>query len=452
MNSSNITPEMQEAARSEIQRRQSLRESAISELNRRKNQIPNASQIDTSKIPGIGIANVLASSLQNTGSPKDILMSRLGAAKRGALDVGQGINQLGLSALQRIGSVPEGTVENYTGNKDLERLQYEQSPGSQDMISKLIRGGVSNAPYLALGPGGEAGFAAKLLRGALGGAGIGASQYAGEDQSRLANAIGGAAIGAAVPAVGSAVSGLKNALSDIPGSIDSIKKLNPLNLTNKNISKDILDTRNQNISRYTDLYDDLFKKAKDNDVYNSYFLKQASKDINFPALDKYTPSKKLSAVNDFINNPNVETAHMAKSDLQKIVKDLNMKTSLIGGEKKQYQAAKDAIDKIDNSMFKDDFGNINQELSDRYKTISSGYKREVGPYKDKNIIKFMNQEISPSELVRALSKGKFMAQRGEDHPELAMRKLVKPYGTAILGGSTALGLGDLLAHLYNKST
>src|SRR4051812_16044161 len=157
------------------------------------------------------------------------------------------------------------------------------------------------------------------------------------------------------------------------------RTLNPLNLTAKNIAKDVIKTREGNINtfgkRYSSLWDEAEGKGFGNALYDI--------DIDIPTIKKYSPNKGIKGILDFDANPTLENAHSAKSDLLRIKRDLDGLTTLRTAERQQLKAVNEAIDSINSNMFKEPNGQINNVMADKYGKIQEGYKNEVIPYKNK---------------------------------------------------------------------
>lgn len=230
---------------------------------------------------------------------------------------------------------------------------------------------------------------------------------------------------------------VRNSLNIIPAARASMA-LNPLNLSPKNIAKDILKTGEENKNTYGSLYKNLWKDAESKGFGDSLY----GVNLDIPILKKFSPGKSIKGVLDFNNNPTLQNAHAAKSDLLRLQRDLTKLPTLRSAERQQLKAVTEGIDSIQSNMFKSPAGKIDQNMLDAYKKIQQGYANEVIPYKNRNIGKFKRNEMSAKELVNALSKGEFAAKRGSFHPQIGIRNYVKqhPY----LSGAGAGSIGTLL--------
>jgi hypothetical protein len=231
----------------------------------------------------------------------------------------------------------------------------------------------------------------------------------------------------------------RNALN-IYGAGKLSSALNPMNLTAKSIAKDVVKTGELNKKRYGNLYNDLWKEAESKGYKD---LSDITKGIDINTIRKYTAKKKIAGIENFLNDPSLQNAHKAKSDLLALQRDLEKQTTMREAERKQYKAVTDSINDIQSNMFKDKLGKIDPEMLNRYNTIQKGFADEVIPYRNKAINKFKRNEMSPKELVNKLSQGEFMAKRGSYHPELGLRNKILPTAATI-------GAGGALNMLYNN--
>jgi hypothetical protein len=237
----------------------------------------------------------------------------------------------------------------------------------------------------------------------------------------------------------------RNALSLLgAGKVASVS--NPLNLTAKNIAKDVLNTADQNKKIYSGLYTNLWNESAKNGINDMSHI-VPSIDIN--TLRQFSPKKKIVGVEDFLKNPTLENAHRAKSDLLAMDRKLNDLTTMNRGEQKHSTAVKNAISDIQDNMFKNPQGQLNNSLLDKYNTIQKGYATEVVPYKNKAINKFKQNKISAKELVNSLSRGEFNAMRGQYHPAIGIRNMLRnhPY---VYGLGTGAGIAGAAKMLYDN--
>jgi hypothetical protein len=239
---------------------------------------------------------------------------------------------------------------------------------------------------------------------------------------------------------------VRNAANIIPVT-KAASVLNPLNLTAKNIAKDVLKTRERNIGNYGNRYENLWKEAEGKGFGDALY----HIDIDMPTIKKYSPNKSIKGLEDFDANPTLQNAHAAKSDLLRIKRDLDKLTTLRTAERQQLGAVNNAINSINENMFKEPSGKIHEGMKQKYGELQEGYRNEVVPYKNKAINEFMRDEASADELVNSLSKKAFYAKRGKYHTGMRLRKLIKshPY-LAGIGAAGALGAGGLFEEIFGK--
>lgn len=133
----------------------------------------------------------------DTYSPTDGMgtLERLAVgAGRGALDVGQGIKQLGLEGAAALGLIDPQKWREYTAQKTEEAALYDRGLGAEGGAATVgrIAGNVAALPIPAVGAGG---LAARLGGAALTGAASAGVQFVPEGGDRLQNAAYGAAAG-----------------------------------------------------------------------------------------------------------------------------------------------------------------------------------------------------------------------------------------------------------------
>lgn len=230
----------------------------------------------------------------------------------------------------------------------------------------------------------------------------------------------------------------------IGGTPGIVGKINPLNLTSKSIAKDIVNAGERNKKIYGNKYSDLWKEAENQGFGDALY----DIDLDMKNLQKFSPRKSIKGVLDFDENPTLQNAHAAKSDLLRIQRDLNKLPTLRTAERQQLKAVNEGIENIQNNMFKNAEGNLNNDMMNKYLDIQKGYAEDVIPYKNKAINKFKRNEISSKELINSLSRGEFAAKKGSSHPALSLRKLVIP---ALGGLGGAAGVGAVLKLLYDNA-
>ena len=238
-------------------------------------------------------------------------------------------------------------------------------------------------------------------------------------------------------------------LPELAGAGKLATTLNPLKLTDKAIIKDILGTKEKMQDLYETKYNELWKKAESKGLGGQLIEKP---EIDIDVLRKYSPKKDIDAVEDFIKNPTLENSHFAKSDLLAIQRRLDKMTTLRSAERKQAKAVSDAINNIQNNMFKTSEGLSDPELLNEYNSVQSGYRNEVVPYKNKAINAYKNKELTDKELINSLSRGKFAAQRGQYHGIQTKENIKKALLGVGLGGGAYEAFHGISNLFSNKNS
>lgn len=326
----------------------------------------------------------------------------------------------------------------------------------QDDASKTAFGGGELGGYLIPGTAVEK-FAAKGL-----------TALPGVIASPLAGAAAGAAIGENKDetgrALGAVAGGAGNSL------LDSLK--GGYQMMARPLANEIVKAKNAVVNRYNALYDDLFNEAETRGLSDLPFtqkkgLRTADGTItdlpkgtvsSFGKYDRFlanaTKNEKQS-YQDFLDEPTLENAHWAQSDLGKYIRKktkINNQTGLMSDQLEGLNQADSLQQEIRDLMSSHLRANGHDDLADAYSELTKNYGDDVIPYtKNSDIRKYQNKEISADRLVTDLGKTKaneeFMLAKGKDHPNIArraaLRKLLQSKlarGAAIGAGATALGL------------
>ncbi len=402
---------------------------------------------------------------------------RFRAAKRGAQDIGQGLKQAYLTGAEKLGYKPHGSAEDYTKEVQKDRAAYEKNPESQDFLNQIIRGGTANAPSIALGGLGW-GVGKNLLMQMLGagaGTALGAStEFIDEPEKRFEHMLKAGTVGTAVPAIPKA--------AGIAGSM--LKKINPMQLSSKNIASDILASKAAKEASYSDKYNKIFSDARAQGFSD---VKINNKKINLKEITESFPKKYTKKLRELMKNDtqslekqtkkeikrirkflpghytddkvkeflpkkdikplkkDVQLAHESQSDLKKYVRILEKREANLGlsnPEQNAKEQAKKAIKQINKSMF-----NGSKEFKKDYEKINTGYKTDVVPYKHKSIKDYRDREIDAKRLIAALSKKPKLVEK---HKKLAIRNNAVPAAVGALGVGGLFKANSILDDLMGK--
>ena len=277
----------------------------------------------------------------------------------------------------------------------------------------------------------NAGALSKLLSGTGQlGAGIGGGALTGaamndEDRSR------GALTGGALGGLGVGGAGALKALSS---------------LKSKNIAKDITKTLEDLKSSYNSRFEKPLEQGEKLGA-NEHLYEQGG---NLKLLKQIGNSDYLHAIKKYNESPTLKGAHDAQRNLNYYVADLmkKPKSSLRDEAITHAKELKSGLlERIEKSLNKVGADNLAKD----YSSARTGYAKDVGPYlSSKAIQQLQKGNIRPSRFADALIEDeKFLAKRGEHHPELKQREFIikalkSPVVKHIAGyGAAAIGLHQL---------
>ncbi len=246
--------------------------------------------------------------------------------------------------------------------------------------------------------------------------------------------------------------GLRNA-ENIYGGAKLASLMNPLRYTKGSIARDVIHAEARQQGIHNEAYNNLWNQA----------AQQGHQRVNFnPAridignIQRYPNENFTISTENFLNNPTLENAHIAQSDLGKMIRAIRKNPTVVPPSEVRNitNAAQNAQNYIRDRMFRDANGTINRNLADRYNVITDSYRRNVIPYTtNKALQDFKRENITLDQLIPALKKGKFARMRGAYHPEISRRDLIAPvlkYG-GLAEGVHLLGLDQtLLNRLMEK--
>ncbi len=230
----------------------------------------------------------------------------------------------------------------------------------------------------------------------------------------------------------------RNLESIIPGA-KLANAINPLNMTNKAIAKQIVRETNKQVNRHATRYNNLFNRAEQTG-FNEVPINQHLINNNLDFIRQYRTPLTYRGIEEFSAHPTLQNAQAATSDLKKITRGLDEKSktqNLTSEERQLYDAAHHTTQEIENNMFRNQHGERNEMLANRHRAINSSYRENVVPYRyNKAIQQYMDKQITRKQLVNSLSDGEFGAKKLNRHPSLAARNtLPKAFvGTGALGG------------------
>jgi hypothetical protein len=227
------------------------------------------------------------------------------------------------------------------------------------------------------------------------------------------------------------------------GTAGIAKTLNPLNLTSKSIANDVLKTEKEQIKSHSNRYNQIWNQAEKSG-HNQVPIDEKLLSNNLSTIEKYKTPREYKSLKDFMDKPTLQNAQKAQSDMGIMHRKLEEKSrnsALTSEELSLYNAAKNSEKHIESNMFKNESGDINKSLQNKYKKLTKSYRENVVPYKyNSDIQAYKNKEMLPEELINSLSRGEFAAKKGWAHPALKIRNAIIPTakGVGILGGANYL--------------
>lgn len=216
-------------------------------------------------------------------------------------------------------------------------------------------------------------------------------------------------------------------------------------LRSSKIAENVVDYRNKISEEYSSRYKDLFKNAEEKGIKE---IRKPNANFN-NIIENFSPDLTKS-IKKFLQDPTVENAHWAQSDLGAIIRK-NKGKELSSSKDKAYQDAVIANKKLKGTIHSE----LSREkgLSPEYAKLTKGYAKDVVPYKyNKGINEYISGELKPSSLINKLSKSdKFMIKQGSKYPELQLRALLNSPLSKIGLGTAAAGLSLPPAYQYISS-
>jgi ribosomal protein S18 len=353
-------------------------------------------------------------------SGKGFLGNYADYAKGAGLGIGQGLGDV----LASMANYPGDIYSHFSGKESPYHVPH---PALQKYYPEGIWGNIGstlgNFEGQVIAPGGVAFKAlkavnnplAKALMGAGAGGLVGAASNEGD---RIGSGITGAALGTGGALASSIFGGLRGISSK-----GIATKLSADKLASKQLAK----------KEYGKLFEDASKRG----LGKIKVPKIDDKRIVENSMPRYH-----EALLDFKNNPTVESAHWAQSDLGALRRHLEKIDASRGLTSTEHKTLKEVIssqDKIKKSMFS---GKLEEhpDLANRYSKLSQKYKETVIPYENiRNLRKFEEGKLLPKDLVNLLRNDKeFRATLGSKYPQIKINQLLKgkvgkTIGTGILG-------------------
>lgn len=239
------------------------------------------------------------------------------------------------------------------------------------------------------------------------------------------------------PSTGSQI--IQKGIEYAPELVGLGKLLGRLPVTGKGIISKISEHKQQAMSQAKSDYDTLFNQAKEEGI--SHVIPPDSALKNRHRITANSQSKHNKSLNEYLQNPTLENAHYAQSELGSLERHLDKiadKNGLTPTQHKTLKSVRETRNDIKQElMSKNGFG-ANPELSERYKTLTNQYREKVVPYTRLNEITEVEQNrMLPKNALDALLKDdQFLIELSRRYPGLMLHT---PRAKAIKKGSIGIG-------------
>jgi hypothetical protein len=170
---------------------------------------------------------------------------------------------------------------------------------------------------------------------------------------------------------------------------------------------------------YKGHYGDLFKEATKNGVHHVVVPPVGADNII-----KHTTKHYHEYLRKYLDNPTLENAHWAQSELGNFVRKYEKRADLPPSKLKAIKDAQNLRSQLKQGI--EDQISANPELAGRYSKLSAGYRKDVAPFENLSAIKKHRAgKISSADLSNALKNNKeFKHAFGDQFPEYGVNDLM----------------------------
>jgi hypothetical protein len=155
-------------------------------------------------------------------------------------------------------------------------------------------------------------------------------------------------------------------------------------LTSKSIGSDIVNNV-KNLKKYfKNEYGSIFNEAEKQGIKN-YQSKASRKELEniMSSVDK----KYYSGLEKFLDNPTTRNAHLAQSDLGKLIRKLSGKRQLFTSEHEALKSARNAQDILKKEVYSNLLKEGGLKLPFKYNDVTKRYSREMVPYLENTAVR-----------------------------------------------------------------
>ena len=209
-------------------------------------------------------------------------------------------------------------------------------------------------------------------------------------------------------------------------------------VTAKGITKSISATKAARKATAAKDYSSLFERAGEAGITHAKPPKSVTASENH--IVEHSEPRFHESLQTYIENPTVENAHWAQSELgalERHLDSISKKNGLTPSQIKTFKAVQQARKGIKESMFSKQAMGANPKLGKEYDQLAQKYKEEVGPYTSlEDIHQFEAGKMRPKTVVKNLQRDEeFMTKLAKDYPGL---KLHTPGAKKVMWGLMGL--------------
>jgi len=214
-----------------------------------------------------------------------------------------------------------------------------------------------------------------------------------------------------------------------------------LPITARGIMSQMSGHKTQAINQARHEYGQLFNEAAQQGI--SHAIPPVTILRNRQLITRNSAAKHHRAYNEFLENPTLENAHWAQSELGALERHLNNlenKNGLTPIQHRTLRAANQARQDIRQSMFNQNVLGANPQLAERYNQLSNQYREHVIPYtRLEQLSETEQNRMLPKTAVKELlNDDQFMIELSRRYPGLFLHT---PIAKSIGKGATKIGLG-----------
>lgn len=221
-------------------------------------------------------------------------------------------------------------------------------------------------------------------------------------------------------------------------------------VTAKGITKQIVKTKLGRVAEAKKDYGSLFQKAANEGITHAKPPKSVTASESH--IVKHSEPRFHESLQTYIENPSIENAHWAQSELgalERHLDSISKKNGLTPSQIKTLKAVQQARKGIKESMFSKNAMGANPKLGKEYDELATKYKEEVVPYTSlEDIHEYQQGKMRPKTVVKNLQKDEeFMTKLAKEYPGL---KLHTPRAKQIMWGLAGLMGYDELKKLLKS--